>query len=78
MLYIDINIRSGEPPIRLPVYKGDTADQLAKEFCIKHSINPEVEKQLVDIFSEKMRIIRSDRTRASMEAFEPIPEEQTP
>lgn len=60
MLYIDINIKTGTPPIRLPVFKGDTADDLASLFCIQNGIGPEIEKQLVGIFEDKMSIIKRD------------------
>ena len=54
LLYIDINIKSGQPPIRLPVRKSDTPEGLAYKFCKDNNIGEEIEQQLVFIFWEKM------------------------
>jgi len=51
MLYIDINVKTGEPPVRLPVHKGDTPDDLVRVFCESHSVSETVQDQLVHIFA---------------------------
>ena len=54
LLFIDINIKSGQPPIWLPVKWTDTPEGLAYKFCKENNIGEEIEQQLVFIFREKI------------------------
>lgn len=40
MLFIDINLGE-ESQERIVVYEGDSAKELAKEFCLKHDLDEE-------------------------------------
>ena len=45
LLFIDINLGE-EKPERIIVYEGDSASQLAKDFCDKHGLDEETKEKL--------------------------------
>ena len=57
LLYVDINIRSGQPPIRLPVMSDDSPWALARDFSMAHNIGDEIRSQLEKIFWEKIDLV---------------------
>jgi len=38
-LYVDVNIGAANGMERIVVYDGDSADELASNFCVKHGLN---------------------------------------
>lgn len=47
-LYVDVNIGKAGME-RITVFEGDTAEQLAKEFCDKHNLGGEMLAKLVQL-----------------------------
>ena len=45
-LYVDVNIGKQGGMERIVVYEGDTAENLAKEFCEKNGLNGEMQMKL--------------------------------
>ena len=45
LLFIDINLGE-EKPERIIVYEGDSANELATEFCTKHGLDDETREKL--------------------------------
>jgi len=51
-LYVDVNIGKQGGMERIVVYEGDTAHNLAKEFCAKHNLNEEMLEKLVILLEQ--------------------------
>ena len=48
LLFVDINL-GGDEQERIVVYEGDTADELAKNFCEEHNLDDETQEKLQDL-----------------------------
>jgi hypothetical protein len=53
-LYVDVNIGKQGGMERIIVYEGDTAHNLAKEFCIKNGLNVEMQDKLVLLLEQQI------------------------
>ena len=52
-LFVDVNIGDNEP-VRIAVYEGDTAEELADEFDWVHWVTKDVKWKLVDLLKMQM------------------------
>ena len=48
LLFVDINL-GGDEQERIVVFEGDTAPQLAKNFCIEHNLDDETMEKLQEL-----------------------------
>ena len=48
LLFVDVNLGGidGQEPERIIVFEGDTAKDLAREFCDRHNLDEETEERL--------------------------------
>lgn len=56
MMYVDVFVDSDGEPIkhRIPVYRGDQADQIAEQFCIKHGYDFDTQDNLEESLRQKI------------------------
>jgi hypothetical protein len=56
MMYVDVFVDSDGEPIkhRIPVYRGDQADKLAEQFCIKHGYDFDTQDNLEQSLRQKI------------------------
>eukprot|EP00355_Strombidium_rassoulzadegani_P004946 CAMPEP_0168613780 /NCGR_PEP_ID=MMETSP0449_2-20121227/3630_1 /TAXON_ID=1082188 /ORGANISM="Strombidium rassoulzadegani, Strain ras09" /LENGTH=79 /DNA_ID=CAMNT_0008654429 /DNA_START=46 /DNA_END=286 /DNA_ORIENTATION=- len=51
LLFVDINL-GGDEQERIIVYEGDTAEQLAKDFCVEHNLDDETQEKLTELLQQ--------------------------
>jgi len=53
LLFVDINL-GGDEQERIVVYEGDTAVQLAHNFCQEHNLDEETQEKLQELLEQQM------------------------
>ena len=53
LLFVDINL-GGDEQERIVVFEGDTASQLATEFCDEHNLDEETLEKLKELLEQQM------------------------
>ena len=51
LLFVDVNLGTSEPQ-RIVIYEGDTAEELANKFQIKHGIDDDMKSKLVNLLKQ--------------------------
>lgn len=53
LLFVDINL-GGDEQERIVVFEGDTAPELAKQFCLEHNLDEETQEKLQELLEQQM------------------------
>lgn len=66
MLYVDVNIAPGRQE-RVIVYEGDTAEELAQEFCREYGLDGRMEEKLYEMLKGEMESLLTKIDEQSVE-----------
>jgi hypothetical protein len=55
-LYVDVNITDSEMST-IEVFEGDIAENLARDFSLKHGLDDKTEKKLVEMLKAQMATV---------------------
>jgi hypothetical protein len=53
LLFVDINL-GGDEQERIVVFEGDTAEDLARTFCVEHNLDDETMEKLTELLKQQM------------------------
>lgn len=53
LLFVDINL-GGDTQERIVVFEGDTAPELARQFCVEHNLDDETMEKLQQLLEQQM------------------------
>ena len=53
LLFVDINL-GGDEQERIVVFEGDTAEDLARSFCVEHNLDDETMEKLQELLKQQM------------------------
>lgn len=53
LLFVDINL-GGDEQERIVVFEGDTAENLAHQFCVEHNLDDETKVKLEELLKQQM------------------------
>ena len=53
LLFVDINL-GGDEQERIVVFEGDTAEDLARSFCVEHNLDDETMEKLTELLKQQM------------------------
>jgi len=55
MLFVDVNIAPGQPPEQIVLHEGQSVDEVASEFALRHGLAPVLTQRLQTLLTEVLQ-----------------------